>query len=419
MVDINKIVDVNLDIISGATLIGAYNTVAYVVPNSTKDSTATEEISELFGKRFTSFTEYNNAKTAGGISTIAGVDNGVELFFNNGGEALVLYGLTIPEEEGEQTVQGNFEALVKTIITDCENGSYNVIYIVLSTLFNDMDASDLITMDTYLTSLKAPYSKRLAITVPLHSSSEPSPTLNTLYSSISTTNIACFYTDMTLTAGTRSVTNPLIEEALLLGAFSTQLDLDGTETIRDFCYTEANVSGYVGSTSVTYDDVDSSTYDTLTSNNVNFVSKVGNRTLIFGGNLVNGVGIDTDFGCICVENDIANTLVEVMVQKQYLTALGLTNVLGKIENLLLRYQTNGYVEINSNYTGDSVYRTYNGTRYTIITNGTALPKGYLVTSVPMNNISAQDRQDRRFTPIYVIIQTQKGARVVEVSGSIA
>lgn len=423
MVSIDKVVNVNLDIIPGTSAIGQYDTVAYIVPSSISN------VNTLVGKRFTSLSEYTNIVDK---QPIVGVDSGVELFFNNGGEAIILY--TLDTTDDETSIQSKFETLVQQIITDSENNSYGLIYIVLSTLFgigtvsnSSISTEDLISMDTYLQNLKAPYSKRLAVTCPLYTilGEEPEQqelVINSIKNDLSTTNIAIFYTNLIVSNSAWNVTtNPYIDEALLLGSFTTQLDLDGTESIRDFCYTPANISGYLlnGGAS-TYDEIpnDDSSYSSLISN-VNVVSKIGNRTIIFGGNLANGVGIDTDFGCICVENDIANTLVEVMIQKQYLTALGLTNVLGKIENLLLRYQTNGYVELNSNYTGDTVYRTYNGTRYTIITNGTALPKGYLVTSVPMNNISQQDRQDRRFTPIYVIIQTQKGARVVEVSGSIA
>jgi len=389
---VDKIVKVDLNVVdTESSAITGYETVVYLVKSD--DIGGAEE-----GKVYNNWTEFN---TAYGTSDTNGIAKSVEVFFDNGGNKIALY-------------KYNKDTLDTILNNICSNHN-DCLYIVASN--NAISSSaDIKAICEKIDNIKAPLNKRLVITT------SNKQTINDL----SDYGVVAFYTKLKA----QSTNSNVLDIGLLVGSHTSRIALDGSATVTDICYTPVTIK-LQDSTGKTYEAFDDLTDEemgipsqgTLFSKGslasvANFVSKVGNRILLFGGNLTNGVGIDTDFGCMAVENDIANALVDVMTQKQYLTQQGLQVVLTRIKSLLTRYQTNGYVEMDSTYTGANITKIYNGRKFSIITNGTPMPAGFLVTAVPMNAITQKDRLERRFTPIYVVMQTQKGARVVEVSGTV-
>ena len=221
--------------------------------------------------------------------------------------------------------------------------------------------------------------------------------------------------------------NNLIDSALLIGAYFSKINLDGANTIKDYAYTREQLIGINGITiNPSEDELTEQEFDDLINNGTtnggyyNLINTVGNNVVNFGGNLatVNNVAIHTDFGAIAVERDITYSVLERMLGKQYLTEQGISNVKAAINAQLQRYKTNGYLNVGASYSGEDLTITYNGVRYEIIKHGTTLTQGFYIYSVPMNNLSVVDRQARKFTPIYVVLETQSGARVVEITGEV-
>ena len=59
---------------------------------------------------------------------------------------------------------------------------------------------------------------------------------------------------------------------------------------------------------------------------------------------------------------------------------------------------------------------YTEKTYSIIHKGTTLLNGYYVFTVPVSAISVEDKQNKKFTPIIVVIMTSAGARTISVTG---
>lgn len=196
------------------------------------------------------------------------------------------------------------------------------------------------------------------------------------------------------------------DDALSFLAFTTQIRLDGFNTIEDYCYTDENGLEIIDS---------KGHYDTWITK-YNFVDKVGNKVLNFGGNLYNGTSIDSDFGVTCIENDIAYALLDIVTSKIRITPTAQTRVVTAINTVLNRYINNGLILSNSVYSGEDMFIKYNEKTYSIIHKGTTLLNGYYVFTVPVSAISVEDKQNKKFTPIIVVIMTSAGARTISVSG---
>jgi hypothetical protein len=85
---------------------------------------------------------------------------------------------------------------------------------------------------------------------------------------------------------------------------------------------------------------------------------------------------------------------------------------------MTRYTYNGFLETNGVYTGDTYVESYTEPSITLIKKGVVLPEGYYVSRLPMSKLKATDRKNRKFPPIRIFMQTQSGARMVSVEGTI-
>ena len=84
----------------------------------------------------------------------------------------------------------------------------------------------------------------------------------------------------------------------------------------------------------------------------------------------------------------------------------------------MRYINNGYLNQNTTYSGVTEVSSYNSSNVRLISKKQALPQGYLIATIPMMYLTATDRADKTFTPIYVYMETLSGARTIQISGKI-
>ena len=203
------------------------------------------------------------------------------------------------------------------------------------------------------------------------------------------------------------------ESAMAIPAYFSKIELDKGQSLKDYCYTEEKEIDENYSV-VQIADTD---YEAYVSK-YNFLNKVGNKFVNFGGNLVNGVSITAQFGAIAVENDIIKAVLNTMLKKQYLNNQGLNNIISAINDAMTRYTYNGFLEQNGVYTGETYVDTYTTPATTLIKKGVILPEGYYVARIPMSKLTMNDRHARKFTPIRIFMQTLSGARVVEIDGTI-
>lgn len=208
----------------------------------------------------------------------------------------------------------------------------------------------------------------------------------------------------------------LIDAALLVGAYYSQIDTSEADSILDYNFTPEHLgSDY-------FEDLSQEEFTNLIRNPANgyynVICNVANKILNIGGDYCNGVSISLDFGAACIERDLNYANIELLFGKLPLTSVGQAKLIDAINSQLTKYVDNEFLEQDATYTGETKKVTYNGTSYTIIRKGDVLSRGYKVFYVPINAISAADKSAKRFPYIYVALQSVHGARLIEVNGSI-
>lgn len=389
MVDINKLIDVNFNIVRETTPIGSYKKAVYFMNKTantafnkyctyllnsenglTRQKTDSKDNAPLTVDTFNKI----NATLDEALKETKVIEN-LSRFFNYDGQELivVLCDNKIPTADDVQSIKRTFQDFIY--------------YTVSQDIFNSLTATNI---DDLNEDVSAPYTVRLCLTVKNTTENE------TKLTAVKNNNIFVKLVDTTVET----------DDALAFLAFTTQIRLDGFNTIEDYCYTDEN-----GLTVLDSKDH----YDTWITK-YNFVEKVGNKVLNFGGNLYNGTSIDSDFGVTCIENDIAYALLDIVTSKIRITPTAQTRVVTAINTVLNRYINNGLILSNSVYSGEDMFIKYNEKTYSIIHKGTTLLNGYYVFTVPVSAISVEDKQSKKFTPIIVVIMTSAGARTISVSG---
>lgn len=382
MIDINKIVNVDFEIKSESATIGNYDTTVYIVNSNVA---------------FLDSYQSTNTFLASAYSDVVKLTNDVALlynarmYFNNGGAKLLIC----------KAAGNGFEEDIKA----CRQLSDSFIYVcVANDVLGTGDYENITEIAQYIEELKAPYTLRLLITT--HST--------TTYDALKDFSVGIKYSTAQLSTGV--ATTAYVDAALLIGAYFSKVELDGSNTIEDYCYTKEYITDNSGN--VLFEDVDNDLYDTLIEKNYNFIGQIGTEIINFGGNLANGISLHVDFGTICVENDVTYSALRTITGKIYLTNAGMSALIGAINDKIQRYKRNGFLNLGATYSGNTLTTVYNDRTFTVIKGGTLLPQGYYVFYVPVTYISAGDKALKKFPPIYIVMETQGGARVVEINGEV-
>lgn len=389
MVDINKLIDVNFNIVRETTPIGSYKKALYFMNKTTNtafngyctyllnsENGLTRQKTDGKDNAPLTVDTFNKINaTLGDALKETNVIANLSRFFNYDGQELivVLCDTKIPTADDVQSIKRTFQDFIY--------------YTVSQDIFNSLTATNI---DDLNEDVSAPYTVRLCLTVKNTTQNE------TKLTNVKNNNIFVKLVDTTVET----------DDALSFLAFTTQIRLDGFNTIEDYCYTDENGLTVLDS---------KGHYDTWITK-YNFVEKVGNKVLNFGGNLYNGTSIDSDFGVTCIENDIAYALLDIVTSKIRITPTAQTRVVTAINTVLNRYINNGLILSNSVYSGEDMFIKYNEKTYSIIHKGTTLLNGYYVFTVPVSAISVEDKQNKKFTPIIVVIMTSAGARTISVTG---
>lgn len=391
MISVRNIVAVDFDIVTQDRVLGDFETVVYFAPVSLTNE-GEEPVNQLL------ITDESQIATqvSGNQAAIVSMQN----YFLNGGVRLLVISPTVFTAIGFQSD-----------ITNARQIADDFIYVCISNQLigsSGYPISEIQNIARYCDESLAPEKIRLLLT----------------------TNSTTFIDDNELNNSytivkysTKSINSTFIDTALLVGAYFSKVDLDDADSIKDYCYTEETLTGIAEDSAA--ENLTQEQFEALVNNDsnqgyYNVIDEVGSHVVNFGGNLatIDNISIHTDFGAIAVERDITYSVLERMIGKQYLTEQGMSNVKAAINANLQRYKTNGYLNLGAAYSGEDLVITYNAKKYNVINSGTTLTQGFYIFSVPVADISQTDRQAKRFTPIYVILETQSGARVIEITGEV-
>lgn len=396
-VDISKVVSVDFNVVQSESALASYeNTVDIVISGDTTGTHTYTTYEEAIA------TDYANRKYD------------AYMYFYLGGKKLTC--LTVSTTDGA-SVEGVYNALLN-YKKEVSNTSNDFICVCVSACsFIGGTVGNLQSFMHMINTAVAP-NKMLVL-----NSTNNASTVNGTVTSIHNL-IYKYYKARTVTGG-------LIEDEgeptatcsaeLTIAAYLSKINITQANSMRDYCFTDESSIINLESTNFTVTlvptNVTSAQYDDY-KEYLNFVDKIGNQYVNFGGDTVLGTSILSEWGAIASENGCVYAVLSVMLQKQYLTDGGLTNILAAINTTLADYVNNGFLETNSTYTGQTRYKNYNNQAYVLVANGQELPNGYTITSIPMSRLSLADRQARKFTPIFIYMQTMGGAREVEITGDI-
>ena len=392
MISTRNVVTVDLDIVTDKGLLSDFENVVYFAPVALKnDSGATVNVLQI--------TSEDQVETqVSGNDTAA---QSMKIYFKNGGKNLIVI---------NNTTSFDLDGFT-SFISQAREITRDFIYVCISNQLigsNGYNVQTLQEIAGYCDATKSPDKIRLLLT----------------------TNSKTFIEDSGLTESysvvkycTKTYNEKVLDAALLVGAYFSKVDLDKADSIKDYCYTEEKL--YRTDDDKSEEELTQTDFDALVKNKneegyYNVIDKIANSVVNFGGNLatIDNIAIHTDFGAIACERDITYSVLEKMLGKQYLTEAGMTNVKSAINSRLQRYKTNGYLNVGASYSGEDLSITYNNNKYQVIKNGETLTQGFFIFSVPVSDITVEDKLAKRFTPIYVILETQSGARVVEITGEI-
>ena len=394
-IDISKVVNVDFNVVQQEDSLSSYENTVDIVIGGEETSTY-------------SYTSLEDA-IAGQYATR---QYDAYLYFQLGGKRLTC--LSISTEDGA-TVQGVYNALLN-YKKEVSNTSNDFICVCVGSCeFIGGTIGNLQSFMQMVNRATAP--NKLLILNSTNDASVVDGTVTEIHNLIYK-----YYKARTVTSGViddQGEADATCSAELTIAAYLSQINIAQANSMRDYCFTdESSVINYlVYDRTLVPSDITSSQYDDY-KNYLNFVDKIGSQYVNFGGNTVLGTSITSEWGAIASENGVVYSALSVMLQKQYLTDGGLTNILAAINNTLSDYITNGFLETNTTYTGRTRYKTYGNQSYVLVASGQELPNGYAVVSIPMSRITIEDRQARRFTPIFIYMQTMGGARELEITGDI-
>ena len=410
MIDISNIVNVDLKIVKEQSIIGAYRTVVYFISK-------TMQINDEPAKAVLCSNQDDVDAITFIDDSINEIKYNTKQFFINGGSQLLLItasGYTI--EDFKSDIE-----YVRTITNDFIYVTINNSICDVSEAINGYTSSVILDIAKWFEHLKSPQTLRLLLTKNIK-------TLESEYNYDYINNFSNYSVGIKFC--TKSYNGKIIDAALLIGAYFSKINLNNSESIKDYCYTPEEILkeevirdddtdvSYTETTNIASEDTTQSVFTNLNVRNYNFIDTIGTKIINFGGNLSNGVSISTDFATICAENDICTATLNTILGKQYLNEGGLTNLVSAIHKQLQRYIDNGYLRNNTYYSGEDLNINYNNKSYLVLKKGAVLINGYYVFAIPVSDISLVDKEEKRFPPIYVVIESLSGARTVVIQGEV-
>ena len=114
----------------------------------------------------------------------------------------------------------------------------------------------------------------------------------------------------------------------------------------------------------------------------------------------------------------AQTIMNLLASKIRFDQTGINRLSNAISQAMNAYITNGYLNTDYIWTGDDLYYSYNGQDYLICSRNTPLVKGYKCVILPLDSLTAAQREAHALPPVYMLFADQTGARAVVVNGDI-
>ena len=190
---------------------------------------------------------------------------------------------------------------------------------------------------------------------------------------------------------------------MTIGAYLTQINAYGINTIQDYMFTKENISP---------EELSNENYDSIINNCYNVDITLQDVIRNCGGNDKDGDSIINNYTRIILHQTLTDRLISLLTSK-IKGVDGVSKIYATIVDELERYIRNGYL-VSDIYDKETLVID----NQVIITKGTPLPKGYYVKILPMSTLTSEQRKNGYCPPIYIVIADQYSIRVINIEGEV-
>ena len=223
-------------------------------------------------------------------------------------------------------------------------------------------------------------------------------------------------------------------------AYLTVIDVYGSNTVKDYCYTPETIAAdtyeesqimvptydekgnivpdsEVETTLVTSVELNDIMADYLDKHHLNYNIELSGALREIGGDTMSGYSLVNEFMIIVLQQTLTSALLNTMMNKPMTSNL-LSLLSATISNELNKYKTNGYLESGRTWASSDWIVSKNGVEYTVITQGTQLMNGFFYRILPFNSLTADERKKHVAPSIYIALADSYGVRRITVEGQV-
>lgn len=194
---------------------------------------------------------------------------------------------------------------------------------------------------------------------------------------------------------------------MTIGAYLSQIEIYGTNTIKDYAFTEEDVN------MTTEFEPTNTEFEYLMDNNYNVDVELQGITRNAGGNDKEGESLINNFTRIVLHQTLTERLLTLLATKIKSTD-GVSKMYATIVDELEYYRTNGYLTTDKVWEYDDL--VIDG--ITIIEKGTPLLTGYQIKIFPMSSLTPAQKQRNEAPPVYIVLADQYVIRVINIGGEV-
>lgn len=202
---------------------------------------------------------------------------------------------------------------------------------------------------------------------------------------------------------------------MLAAAYLSKARISDAASVQDYAFTPENVTDFFTQASVI---IDNDTGVDLINAHFNFDTRLVNAIRNYPGDTVTGLDAMNYYVKILLTQDLTEAIMNLLASKIRFDQTGLNRLSNAISQAMNAYITNGYLNTDYIWTGDDLYYSFNGQDYLICSRNTPLVKGYKCVILPLDSLTAAQRENHALPPVYMLFADQTGARAVVVNGDI-
>lgn len=200
---------------------------------------------------------------------------------------------------------------------------------------------------------------------------------------------------------------------MLAAAYLSQAKISDPNTINDYAFTIENLSEFQNSL-INNNLVGSN----LISKHFNFDTYLVNEVRNYPGDLIKGADLMNYYIRIILTQDLTEGIMDLLASKIRFNQAGLNRLNNTISQIMSRYIDNGYLNTDYIWTKDDLYYTFNDTEYLVCARNTPLVKGYKAVILPLTSLTEEQKEAHVLPPVYMLLATSKGIRMVVIKGDL-